>query len=278
VGPLSARLEQAADKSWSLGGTGPISRSLSLRFEGAGGARTVTVATDAATGAWRRALPAGVTAGPGLRAEASYLDAEGHRFYSVDLLTRLTAYLGSERAEVEGRPLAAARLSLEPAGGGAALATAAAVLDSTGRLDAGLRGAAPRIVAGQQLAVELEAIDGGAPRTARMTVADLQMKLDTLGSRVSGQVPAPAGFQDRLVTLRLSPRDGSAPRSYTALADNQGAFSLDTANPGFLAPPGLPLSQAGLVELIHTGADGHRSILAAVPRITVFLPRLAKKQ
>ena len=68
------------------------------------------------------------------------------------------------------------------------------------------------------------------------------------------------------------------PRSYTALADNQGAFSLDTANPGFLAPPGLPLSQAGLVELIHTGADGHRSILAAVPRITVFLPRLAKKQ
>ena len=278
VGPLSARLEQAADKSWSLSGTGPVSRTLSLRFEGAGGARTVTATTDAATGAWRRALPAGVTAGPGLRAEASHLDAEGHRFYSVDLLTRLTAYLGADRAEVEGRPLAAARLSLEPAGGGAALATAAAALDSAGFLAAGLRGAAPRIVAGQQLAVELEPIDGGAPRVARMTVADLRMTLDTLGSRVSGQVPAPAGFQDRLVTLRVSPRDGSAPRTYTALADNQGAFSLDTANPGFLAPPGLPLAQAGLVELIHTGADGHRSILAAVPRITLFLPRLAKKQ
>ncbi|MBK7781252.1 MAG: hypothetical protein IPJ58_10895 [Ardenticatenia bacterium] len=278
VGPLSARLEQAADKSWSLAGTGPLSRTLSVRFEGAGGARTVTVLTDQATGAWRRALPAGVTAGPGLRAEASHLDAEGHRFYSLDLLTRLTAYLGTEQAGVEGSPLAAARLSLEPAAGGAALATATAVLDSAGQLRAGLRGAAPRIIAGQQLAVELEPLDGGAARTARMTVADLSMALDTVGSRVNGKVPTPAGFQDRLVTLRVSPRDGSATRNYTALADDQGAFSFNTANPGFLAPPGIPLAAVGLVELIHTGADGHRTILAGVPRIAVFLPRLAKKQ
>ncbi len=278
VGPLSARLEQAADKNWSLTGTGPLSRTLALRFEGGGGARTVTVLTDPATGAWRRALPAGVTAGPGLRAEAGYLDAEGHRFYSLDLLTRLTAYLGTEQAGVEASPLAAARLRLEPAAGGAALATAAAVLDSAGQLRAGLRGAAPRIIAGQQLAVELELLDGGAARTARMTVADLSMALDTVGSRITGKVPTPAGFQDRLVTLRVSPRDGSATRNYTALADDQGVFSFNTANPGFLAPPGIPLAAVGLVELIHTGADGHRTILAGVPRIAVFLPRLAKKQ
>ena len=178
---------------------------------------------------------------------------------------------------MEGRPLAAARFSLEPAGGGAALATASAVLDAAGQLQSGLRGAAPRIIAGQQLAVELEPIDGEV-RSARMTVADLSMALDTMGSRISGKIPKPAGFQDRLVTLRVSPRDGSAARNYTALADDQGAFTFNTANPGFLAPPGIPLAAVGLVELIYTGTDGHRTILAGVPRITVYLPRLAKKQ
>ena len=104
------------------------------------------------------------------------------------------------------------------------------------------------------------------------------MALDAVGRRINGKGPTPAGFQGRLVTLRVSPRDGSATRNYTALADDQGAFSFNTANPGFLAPPGIPLAAVGLVELIHTGADGHRTILAGVPRIAVFLPRLAKKQ
>ncbi len=274
--PLSLRLEQAADQSWSLSGTGPISRSLSLRLEG-GAARTVTVTTDQA-GAWRRGLPAGVGAGPGLRAELSLLDEEGHRFYSVDVLSRLTAYLGTDRVGVEGRPLAQARLGLEAAGGGAPLAQATAGLDSEGLLEARLTGSAPRLQAGQGLALNLEPLDGLPGRQARMTVADLSLALDTAASRITGRVPAPAGFQDRLVTLRLSPRAGGAVRSFTALADDQGAFSLSSANPGFLAGPGLPLTQVGLVELVHTGADGHRTVLAAVPRIAVFLPRLSLRQ
>lgn len=275
--PLSLKLEQAADQSWSLSGTGPISRSLSLRLEGGGAARVVSVTTDTA-GAWRRGLPGGLNAGPGLRAELSTLDEEGHRFYSVDLLARMTAYLGTERVLVEGRPLTGARLSLEPAGGGAPLAGAAASLDTEGLLEARLSGAAARIKAGQGLSLNLEAQDGIAARQARMTVAELSLAVDTTGSLITGKVPPPAGFQDRLVTLRLSPRSGAAPRNLTALADDQGAFSFNSANPGFLAGPGLPLSQVGLVELIHTGADGHRTVLAAVPRIAVFLPRLSRGQ
>lgn len=275
--PLALRLEQAADQSWDLSGTGPISRSLTLRLEGGGGARTVTVTTDRA-GAWRRGLPAGVGAGPGLRAELSTLDEEGHRFYSVDLLARLTAYLGTERVLVEGRPLARARLSLEPAAGGAPLAGATEGLDTEGLLEARLSGAAARIKAGQALQLNLDPLDGGVARQARMTVADLTLALDTAGSLVTGKIPPPAGFQDRLVTLRLSPRSGAAPRNFTALADDQGVFRFNSANPGFLAGPGLPLGQVGLVELIHTGADGHRTVLAAVPRIAVFLPRLSLRQ
>lgn len=273
VGPLAARFVPAG-AGFALRGTGPISTVLTARFVGSNGTpRTVNIQTDA-TGAYSRTIPAGIDGLAGTEAEISHLNAEGHRFFALAVRPRLIAYIGSARADLAAMPLTGARLALAPAGS-PPVAQANTATDTTGRAEATLAGAVPLIAAGQTLSA---AVDPGGPNaeTAEMTVADVALRLDTAANTVAGRVPPGQGFFGRFATVRAFIRGEAAPRAITVLTDAEGAFSLDTTNPGGFAQ-GFPLSAAERIEVVHTAPSGHQTVAVAIPAITIYLPRAVNR-
>lgn len=275
VGPLAARLV-AAGNGWAVRGTGPISTALAARFVDSGGtARTVTVRTDA-TGAYSRTLPGGIDGLAGTRVEVGHLNADGHRFHTLDVRPRLVAYLGSPRVDVQGAPLGAVDVALSGRGGAA---RGAGQLDTAGAATLGLAGAQPTIGVSMTLAATIDTGAGADAwrATASMTVADVSVALDTPANVVRGRVPPRAGFFGRFATVRAFLRGAAAPRTLNIPTDAAGAFTLNTANPPG-AGQGFALADATRIEVVHTAADGHQSIAVAVPAIRVLLPWATKNR
>ncbi|RIL10649.1 hypothetical protein DCC79_07385 [bacterium] len=276
VGPLAARLV-AAGNGWAVRGTGPISTALTARFVDSGGtARTVTVRTDA-TGAYSRTLPGGIDGLAGTRVEVGHLDADGHRFHTLDVRPRLIAYVGSPRVDIQGTPLGSVDVTLSRIGGGAA-AGAAGQLDTAGAASLALAGAQPTIAVSQTLAAAIVAGTAADPAraAASMTVADVAVALDTPANVVRGRVPPRAGFFGRFATVRAFLRGQAAPRTLNVPTDAAGAFTLDTTNPPG-AGQGFALADATGIEVVHTAPDGHQTIALAVPAIRVWLPWATKR-
>jgi hypothetical protein len=261
VGPLSARLTPA---SRSLSGTGPVSSTLEVRMIPATGQpRRLTVTTDA-TGAYSRTLPANLNLTGGTSAEVGYATPEGHRVFTVAVVPRLVAYI--ETADVAGRvdPLSSLTLALTAADG-AVQATATAKAASDGQFAAVLSGSGPQLSAGQRLSAV-----AGSQQVA-MTVQDVAVAIDTAANRITGHMPVGAGVQGRFVNVRVYQFGSDTFLNVTVLADTQGAFSLDPANPGLLVPA-FSLTSVSRVEAVHTLPEGHQTIATARPVWRIFLP------
>jgi len=278
VGPLAARFVPAWN-GFALSGTGPISAALTARIVGSNGTpRTIIIQTDA-TGAYSRTLPTGIDGLGGTEAEVSHLNAEGHRFYARAFRPRLIAYIGSARADLIATPLTDARLVLAPAVG-PALAEASVETDTSGRATGTLAGAVPLIVAGQLLSASIDP-GGPNPESAKMTVADVSVNLDIPGNTVSGRTSLPTLG---VAAVRAYIRGEATPRTFNVRPDAEGAFTLDTTNPGLFVQ-GFQLSAADRIEVVHTSsgsghnplAGGHQTVAVAIPAITIFLPRAVNR-
>lgn len=260
VGPLSARLTPS---SRTLSGTGPVSSTLEARLIPATGQpRTLGVTTDA-TGAFSRTLPANLSLIGGTTAEVGYVTPEGHRVFTVAVVPRLVAYVGTSQVAGLMDPLVNLTLALaEP--DGTSRASGAARAASDGHFATLLAGERPRLTPGQRLS----ALAGS--QTAVMTVQDVAVAIDTAANRIVGHLPVGEGLLGRFVTLRVSQLGGTE-LNVTALADAQGAFSVDPANPGLLVPA-FSLASVSRVEVVHTSPEGHQTIATARPSWRIFLP------
>lgn len=279
VDNLSARFLREAGQT-TLVGTAPVSTALSVRFVGANGQpRNANVTADG-SGAWRLALPGGVDGLGGTSATVAFLNAEGHRQWSLARIARLVAHIGTPRVDVQAMPLARASLVLATTTGGPALRTVDVDTDTAGDATAALAASGSGLAAGQSIAATIAPSGASGPaaesETASMTVADVRLALDVLHDTVTGRVPVGTGALARFAQVRLWPRGGGAVRNLAVPTDADGAFTLDTSNPPGFGARGAALASFERVEVVHTNAEGHQTVAEAAVRIAIFAPFVGK--
>lgn len=250
---------RAAAAESEIGGRGPVSAALAVRLEPpAGPTRNISVVADAA-GKYSFGLPDGVATVPGLRVETSWRDGDGHRFYALSTVARLTAYIGTSRLDGEADPLAEAVLAARGSTAPAAHA------DTRGEFTVDLPGV--ELAAGDRIA------GGVGEQPVGMTVSDVSIEADTRTDRIAGSFPVAdgSGIFERLAPVYVYLRGQSEPTIYIALADEDGDFELDTSRPPLFSPV-VSLARATRVEVVYTDGDGHRTVATAALQPLVFLP------
>ncbi|MCC7020072.1 MAG: hypothetical protein IT332_09980 [Ardenticatenales bacterium] len=269
VDNLSARFSRD-EGATAIVGTGPTSTTLTTRVVGSNGqVRNQTVTTDG-TGAFRLALPGGIDGLGGTSASVAFLNGEGHRQWALARIARLTAYLGLGSVEVEATPLTRTRLIWSERTDTLPELTT----DTDGRLYVAIDVVGNQPRSGQTLSATIGT--GAAAETASMTVADVRLALDTPRSTVTGRVPVGTGVLGRFAQLRLWPRDADTPTNIAVRTDADGNFTLDTMNPPGAGNPGASLASYDRVQVVHTNADGHRTIAEEAVTIAIYAPYVAK--
>ncbi len=279
VEPLALDHRRDEDDDPLLIGRGPISQSLTLDLIGSDGTqRSIQVTTDQ-QGSFEAGLPGAIDGLAGTRFELSLRNADGHRFYAIDRLPRITAYLGSLDLGLEGQPLGSAQIRREPFPEGSERFETPG-FDTEGirrvqlqALRGGASGPAP-IASGDVFVLDFQDLGGETTDEGlRMTVAQLTLEADGSSGLITGQAPVGEGFFDRFVQLQVYPLDGGPALTYTLLTDAEGRFSLAPSDPPLFAPD-IDLTDVERIELIHADEAGHRTVATARPRPTILLPYL----
>ena len=271
---LSARFSRDGGAT-AIVGTGPISTALAARVVGSNGqVRNQNVTTDG-TGAFRLALPGGIDGLGGTSATVAFLNGEGHRQWALARIARLTAYLGQRSFGLEATPLTPAELRWND---GRRVQTANGATNTDGWIDFTMFVSGENAVdeprPGQSVSANIGT--GASAEAATMTIADVRLALDTARSTVTGRVPVGTGVLGRFAQLRLWPRDGEASINVAVRTDAEGNFTLDTTNPPGFGAQGAALARYERVQVIHTNADGHRTIAEDTVTIAIYAPYVAK--
>lgn len=269
VDDLSARFSRDGGAT-AIVGTGPISTALAARVVGSNGqVRNQNVTTDG-TGAFRLALPGGIDGLGGTSASVAFLNGEGHRQWALARIARLTAYLGRGTVEVEATPLTRTRLTWSERTD----AMPDLTTDTDGRLSVAIDVAGDQPRSGQTLSAAIGS--GATAETASMTLSDVRLSLDTPHNTVIGRVPVGTGTLGRFAQVRLWPRDGDPSINVAVRTDAEGNFTLDTTNPPGAGNQGASLASYNRVQVVHTNADGHRTIAEETVTIAIYAPYVAK--